>query len=182
MAEIFLQDLDQNRIKHMLEDGKITYYNRYVDDIFIICNQTKITHQILLEQLSAQHKDLHFTINEEVKNQIAYLDLTNKHGKLEIEIYRKPTTAGVIIHNNSCHYKEQKLAAYKNWIHRLLTLHLTENNKNKKLNTVINIAINNGYKKEDIRLLYNKYKLRKTQLKNNENGSPSLIQDITYGK
>jgi hypothetical protein len=38
MAEIFLQDLEQNRLKHLLEDRKITHYNRYVDDIFIIYN------------------------------------------------------------------------------------------------------------------------------------------------
>jgi hypothetical protein len=45
MAEIFLQDLEHNRIKHLLEGGKIIYYNRYGDGIFIIHNQTKITPQ-----------------------------------------------------------------------------------------------------------------------------------------
>jgi hypothetical protein len=43
MAEIFLQDLEQNRIKHLLEDGKLTHYNRYVDDILIIYNHKKTT-------------------------------------------------------------------------------------------------------------------------------------------
>jgi hypothetical protein len=38
LAEIFLQDLEQHRIKHLLEDGNIIYYNRYIDDIFIIYN------------------------------------------------------------------------------------------------------------------------------------------------
>jgi hypothetical protein len=28
LAEIFLQDLEQQRIKHLLDDGKIIYYNR----------------------------------------------------------------------------------------------------------------------------------------------------------
>jgi hypothetical protein len=123
MTEIFLQDLEQNRIKHLLEDGKITHYNRYVDDIFIIHNQTKITRQSLSEQFNAQHEDLQFTINEEVHNQKAYLDLnlTNKQGQLEMEIYRKPTTTDITI-NSSCHPKEQKLAAYKNWTQRLLIL------------------------------------------------------------
>jgi hypothetical protein len=41
LAEIFLQNLEQHRIKHLLEDGNIIYYNRYVDDIFIIYNQAK---------------------------------------------------------------------------------------------------------------------------------------------
>jgi hypothetical protein len=125
MAEIFQQDSEQNKIKHLLEDVKITRYNRYVDDIFIIHNQTKITPQSLLEQFNTQHKDLQFTINEEVNNQKSYLDLnlTNKQGQLQMEIYRKPTATDITINNSSCHPKEQKLAAYKNWTQRLLTLH-----------------------------------------------------------
>jgi hypothetical protein len=75
MAEIFPQDLEQNRIKHLLEGGKIVHYNKYVDDIFIIDNQTKTTPQSLFEQFNAQHKDLQLTINKEVNNQIAYLDV-----------------------------------------------------------------------------------------------------------
>jgi hypothetical protein len=43
MAENFIQDLEQNRIKHFLEGEQIVYYNRYVDDIILIYNQTKIT-------------------------------------------------------------------------------------------------------------------------------------------
>jgi hypothetical protein len=46
------------------------------------------------------------------------------------------------------------------WIHTLLTLHLKENTKNKELNTIINIAVNNAYMKEDILRLYNKLKQR----------------------
>jgi hypothetical protein len=48
IAEHFLQDLEQNRLKHLLEGKKIVYYNRYIDDIFIIYNQTKITPQTTL--------------------------------------------------------------------------------------------------------------------------------------
>jgi hypothetical protein len=81
------------------------YYNRYVCDIFIICNQTKITPQPVLEQFNGQHRDLQFTINEEMDNQIAYpdLNLVNKQGQLEMEVYRKPTTTDVTINNTACH-------------------------------------------------------------------------------
>jgi hypothetical protein len=78
-----------------------------------------------------------------------------------MEIYRKPTATDITINNSSCHPKEQKLATYKNWIQRLHTLPLNANNKNKELNTIINIGLNNGYKKADILQLYNKLKLRK---------------------
>ncbi|PNF42671.1 hypothetical protein B7P43_G14273 [Cryptotermes secundus] len=96
---------------------------------------------------------------------------------MEMEIYRKPTT---------CHPKEQKLPAYKNWIHRLLTLPLEENAKIKELNTIINITLNNGYRKEDITHLYNKLKRKMGNRDNKDekeqNGSLLLIQEITYEK
>jgi hypothetical protein len=41
MAEIFLQDLEQNRLKHPLRGKKIVYYNRYIDYIFIITIKQK---------------------------------------------------------------------------------------------------------------------------------------------
>jgi hypothetical protein len=99
IAEIFLQDLEQNRLKHLLEDKRIVYYNKYVDDIFLLYDQTKITPQTILEQFNIQHKDLKFTINEEMDNQITCLDLnlTNKWGQIEMEVYRKPTTTDVMI-------------------------------------------------------------------------------------
>jgi hypothetical protein len=159
LAEIFLQDLKQNRLKHLLEDKKIVHYNRYVDDIFIIYDQRKITPQTILEDFNIQHKDLKFTINNEIKDQINYLDLnlTNKRGQIKMEIYRKPTK-DVMINNSSCHPQEHKLAAIKSWIHRLITLPLNESSKRKELNTIINITLNNGYKKNDILTIYSRLK------------------------
>jgi hypothetical protein len=101
LAEIYVQDLEQHRIKHLLEGGNIICYNRYIDNIFIINNQAKITPHILTEHFNAQHKDLHFTINE-LYNQITYLNLnlTNRQRQLEMEVYRKPTATDVTINKN----------------------------------------------------------------------------------
>jgi 23S rRNA-/tRNA-specific pseudouridylate synthase len=67
LAEIFLHDLEQQRIKHLLENGNIIYYNRYVKDIIIVYNHTKINPQIISEQFNVQRKDLQFTINDELE-------------------------------------------------------------------------------------------------------------------
>jgi hypothetical protein len=56
LAEMFLQYLEQHRIKHLLEGVIIIYWNRYVDDIFIIYNQTKITPQNQTEHFNVQDK------------------------------------------------------------------------------------------------------------------------------
>jgi hypothetical protein len=66
-----------------------------------------------------------------------------------MEVYIKLTT-DVTINNTSRHPKEHKLEAYKNGIHTLLALPLKENNKREELNTIINIALNKGYKKDGI--------------------------------
>jgi hypothetical protein len=50
---------------------------------------------------------------------------------------------------------------YKCWLHRLYKLLLDKNNKRKELHIIINIAINSGYRKEDIIKLYNQ--IRKQQ-------------------
>jgi hypothetical protein len=173
--EIFLQDLEQHRLKHLLEGNKIVYYNRYVGDIFIITPQT------VLEQFNAQHRDLQFTINEETDTQIAYpdLNLVNKRGQLQMEVYRKPTATDVTINNTSCHPKEHKLAAYvyKSWIDRLLRLPLSESKERKELNTVINIALNNGYKKGDILKLHNRLKYPQN---NQGNNSKTELKWVTF--
>jgi hypothetical protein len=48
IAEIFLQQLEQEILKNTLESQTITYYTRYVDDIFVICNQDTITPEQIL--------------------------------------------------------------------------------------------------------------------------------------
>jgi hypothetical protein len=113
---------------------------------------------------------LQFTINEETNNTIAYLDLelTNKKEQLELNIYRKPTTTDTTLNFKSCHPKEQKMAAYKSWLHRLDILPLSTANKNEELNTIIHIGVNNGYKKEEILRLYNKIKNRRTNRENTD--------------
>jgi hypothetical protein len=88
-------------------------------------------------------------------------------GQLDMEVYRKPTAIDITINSNLCHPKEHKLAAYKNWIHRLFALPLNENNKKKKLNAIINIALNNGCRKEDIIHIHNKLKQRQNKVENN---------------
>jgi hypothetical protein len=65
------------------------------------------------------------------------------------------------IYKNNGHPGEHKMATFKNWIYRLHKLPLNEAIKNKELNTVINIAENNGYIKEQIKNLYNQIKQTK---------------------
>jgi hypothetical protein len=84
-----------------------------------------------------------------------------------MEVYRKPTATDVTINNKSCHPKEHKLSAYRFWIHRLQALPLSKRNRQRELNTILNVALNNGYKKEDIIHIYNKLKYQQNIPNNN---------------
>jgi hypothetical protein len=43
LAEMYLQYLEETHIKHYLEKKEITYYKRYMNDILIIFDHSKIT-------------------------------------------------------------------------------------------------------------------------------------------
>jgi hypothetical protein len=43
IAEIFLQFHENRHLNHILDEKSITFYARYVDDIFIIYNADKTT-------------------------------------------------------------------------------------------------------------------------------------------
>ena len=91
-------------------------------------------------------------MNRESNNSIEYLDLlvTRQTDRLEIDIYRKPTTIDLTIHATSNHPPEHKLAAYRYYLHRLNTLPLTIDKTNRELNAIIHIAEKNGYSENTI--------------------------------
>jgi len=59
------------------------------------------------------------------------LNIQRKPDKIELGIYRKETNTDITIHNNSNHPQEHKIAAYRFYINRLITLPLTQKEKDK---------------------------------------------------
>jgi hypothetical protein len=64
-------------------------------------------------------------------------------------------TAYITVISASCHPDEHKMAMFKNWMHRLNKLPLSKTNRVKELHTIINIAENDRYNKQQIIKLYN---------------------------
>jgi hypothetical protein len=69
---------------------------------------------------------------------------------IEIDIFRKATTTDITISNASCHPGEHKMGTFKNWLHRMHNLPLNSANKTKEFSTIISIAENNGYNRQQI--------------------------------
>jgi len=127
--------------------GEILYYKRYVDDIIIIYDTKKVQENAIVQEINKIDENLQFKMTTENNHTINYLDLALKrnNNNLEISIYRKATNTDTTIHYQSNHPYEQKIAAFRYYINRMLTLPITERSKKEEWNTIISIATKNGY-------------------------------------
>jgi hypothetical protein len=154
-AEIFLRYYENMFLKHLFESQNITYDTRYVDDIFIIFDNTKIDPDRLTESKNSVHNDIICKPTHEINNQINFPDLLiiRKESRIEIDMYRKPTTTDTTINFLSNHPMEQKLAAYRYYLTRMNSLPLSKLRTQKEWNTIQYIAKSNNFRSKIIQRL-----------------------------
>ena len=147
VAEIFLQHFENLLSKHHLENRSLIYYTRYVDDILIIYDTTKIQYHQTIQQANMLHKNLTFNYTLETNNIInfLYLSILRTNSKFQIDIYRKPTTTDTITHYHSNHPLEHKTAAFRFLINRIQLLPLNPQQKQIEWTNILHIAEANGY-------------------------------------
>ena len=152
LAELYVQKIEKDHIKQWLDSNEISYYKRYVDDIIIIYNTDRINEERILLATNNIDENLTFKLTPENKNTINFLDLTTsrKQNKLELGVYRKEMNTDTPIHNTSNHPMEQKTAAFRYYINRLISLPLTQKEKSKEWANILNMAKNNGFSTEQI--------------------------------
>jgi hypothetical protein len=105
-------------------------YTRYLDDILIIYDATRIHPHTINAHINQIHDNIKLNPTYENKY-INFLDLTitRKQTKLETDIHHKPTTTKINFLSNDP--IEHKMAAFKYHISRMYSLPLTPE-KNKK--------------------------------------------------
>jgi len=81
MAESYLQYIKVTHIKQWWDAGKITYYRKYVDDIIIIYDTTKLQDIVGEQKINSIDKNLQFKMTTENNNTINYLDLKLKRNE-----------------------------------------------------------------------------------------------------
>jgi hypothetical protein len=93
------------------------------------------------------HHKIQFTAEEEIDNQINFLDLsiyrTTDH--LQFRIFRKPTATDIMIHNTSCYPTEHKTSGINYLINRIITYPISEHNINKDKQIIYHLLKVNGY-------------------------------------
>jgi hypothetical protein len=159
LSEIYMQFLENNIIHNILKTHNIKAYIRYIDDILIIYSNTESNIHEVLNDFNQITPKLKVTLEEEINHKINFLDITilREQHHITTSIYRKPTTTNSIILNNSCHSKEQKIAAIRYLYNRMNSYKLTTTNMQKEKDTIHQILISNKY-------------------------DPSTIEDVKNGK
>ncbi|CAN7943058.1 unnamed protein product, partial [Ixodes hexagonus] len=106
-ANIFMGKFEESFVWSYTK--KPVIYLRYIDDIFIIWNDTEDTLNSFLGYLNGCHRTIKFTCNYS-SNVMNFLDVNvKKQGrKLVTELYRKPTDRRQILRYDSYHPKCQK--------------------------------------------------------------------------
>jgi hypothetical protein len=146
VAEIFLQYLENTHVKHILESKQIVFYTRYVDDILMIYNTKYTTPRNNPPAHQQDTPHLQFTPSHE-NNSLCILDLLliRQPDKIEIDIYRKPTTTDTTINYTSSHPNEHKKAAYRYLTNRMTSLPLTTDREETEWQKIFAIAKNNNF-------------------------------------
>ena len=84
---------------------------RYVDDVFCIFTISKEKILEFHTRINKWHQNLHFTVQFESNNSIAFLDVlvTHEQDKLATSMYRKPTHTGLYMLWDSSQNRRYKL-------------------------------------------------------------------------
>lgn len=98
LANIFLCYYEKKWLEECPEKIRPIFYKRYVDDIFILCDNENQVEQFQ-KYLNNKHKNMSFTFELEKQNQLAFLDINiireNTSETFKTSLYRKPTFSGV---------------------------------------------------------------------------------------
>jgi len=146
MAEIFLQQLENSIIKHLIDTRILSFYTRYVDDILLIYDSTRTNPDSILQYIDTIHSNIQLSPTMESTNTINFLDLSITRGPtyLNTGIFHKPTSTDTTINFLSNHPLEHKMAAYRYLIHRIYTLPLSKEQQDKEWYHITNTAYSNN--------------------------------------
>lgn len=175
IANIFMSHFETKAKEEM------TYFPRtwlrYVDDIFAVFDRKENLNDFV-NKLNSIYPSIKFTYEVENDKKISFLDvlILRNNEKLEFDIYRKPTHTNRFITQDSHHPPEQKRSAFNSMIYRLLNTPLSQENYNKEINYIKNVAKYNGYETKIVDNMLTK------ALKRNEKKKRTKLEPIKVKK
>ena len=121
-------------------------FKRFLDDCFLIFNQPEKDLDKFHHLLNSLHPSIRYTIDKSRK-QISFLDtlIINNNGKIETDIYYKPTDSKQYLLYTSCHPKHTRNSIPYNLARRLRLIISEENTLIKRLEELREFLLKQKY-------------------------------------
>jgi hypothetical protein len=151
IADLWMQKMEEKL--NRFSTNKPKFWLRYVDDVYCLFTIPKTKILEFHTRINKWHKNLHFTVEFEKNNSIAFLDVlvTRKDDQLITSLYRKATHTGLYMLWDSCQSRRYKLGLIRTLVIRTYRICSTEEATKKELDILRNTLSDNGYPPHIIR-------------------------------
>lgn len=145
MANIFLCHNEDIWLTNCPEQFKPKYYQRYVDDIFVLfCNKDHVNK--FDKYINSRHQNMNFSKEVEIDSCISFLDIKIKRCmEFVTSIYRKPTFSGIYMNFKSHAPIEYKKGLINCLLYRIFNLCTNWDIIHREINNLKAILLRNKY-------------------------------------
>nr|VZI31581.1 unnamed protein product [Spirometra erinaceieuropaei] len=174
IAEAVLQRLEQQ----VFSSYPPKFWARYVDDMFVVIKRSEV--KAFKAMLNAIFADIQFTMEEEVDNQLPFLDVQVTRltdGKIRTTVYRKATNTRRILHFRSNHPVGHKRICVRTLFQRVQTHCCDDSGRKEEMNYLQALFKANGYPKSFLRNC-----LKKPHFERSSGEKPKFWLSIPYVK
>lgn len=183
MAEIYMNNFEEQVIQKSEYKNKIKKWIRYVDDVLIIWEGDMAEIKEFIEELNKIEEGIQF--KEEIGiEEISYLDLKiniKENRKLEYDIFRKKTHTDLIIPNESYHPINYKMSAINAMCERAISCLENGETLKKEIKMIKQIIRNNNYKESIVDKIIKRIKNKKQhEDKNKKEEEEEYLGALTY--
>ena len=151
----------------------------YVHDIFCILKRHQVEEALSI--LNEREESINFTVKIQKDNRLPFLDLLleNSEGKIQFNIYRKPTSTDGYINSLAYNPWSHKTAAFRSLVDRLFNVPLKKDDFETEKHKIYEVATKNGFHRDVIDQLIRKKETGATQ---KTNLSPETKKEKNFRK
>ena len=146
-ANFFMSEVETRALDNI--DERPTVYGRYIDDIFLLCNE--VTLRLLKDEMTII-SSLNFTYETSINGKLPFLNvLVQKEGnQFRTTVYRKPTDVGVCMNASGDSPRQYKVSVIRGFLYRAKTICSDRNDLLLEIRRSKQILINNGYSNREV--------------------------------
>ena len=152
-ANLFMGEFEEKYVYGSKWKRYLTYYGRFIDDIFIIWNGSEEELKHFISHMNAVHNSIKFT-SKQSNSEIEFLDVLvrkDSKGYLSTDIYQKPTDTHSYLNYKSAHPPHCKKSIPFSQFIRLQRICSDKEHLRTRLNEFIRHFSHCGYRKGELR-------------------------------